>query len=182
MGRKKVRPKVRKHLGKTNPKIDVYDEWEHIDIDRDEQKAGLLRREKRWKEIDLAQKQAAALEKKAINEIEKMKRDVKGRAMTAIEEAWLRCDFILSHIMKKKAYEFMEWQRLNDPECYKFLYKKFMSPHMMHYAQMYVDYFARDGEPYRMITHGEIVKMYRKYKGIRSKFKIKHKGEEEKEL
>ena len=167
---------------KAGGKTEIYDEWEHIDIDRDEQRAGLLRREKRWKEIELVQKQAAALEKKAIDEVEKMKRDMKGRAMTAIEEAWLRCDFILSHIMEKKAYEFMEWQRLNDPQCYKFLYKKFMSPHMMHYAQMYVDYFARDGKPFRMVTHGDIIKMYRKYKGIKTKIKFKRKGEKEYDL
>ena len=160
MGKRKYKRAGMKAGGKT----EIYDEWEHIDIDRNEQKVGLLRRERRWKEIELVQKQAAALEKKAIDEIVKMKRDIKGRAMTAIEEAWLRCDFILSHIMEKKAYEFMEWQRLNDPECYKFLYKKFMSPHMMHYAQMYVDFFARGGKTPIFITHGEIIKMYRKIK------------------
>ena len=167
---------------KAGGKTEVIDEWELVDIDRDEQRAGLERRDRRWKEIKFAEKQKRLLEKKAIDEVEKMKRDVKGHAMTVIQEAWLRCDFLLSHIMEQKAYEFMEWQRLNDPECYKYLYKQFMSPHMMHFAQMYVDYFAKGGYPARMITHGDIIKKYRKYKGIKSKIRIVHKGEEKKEL
>ena len=52
----RARAKVRKHLGKKNPKVDVIDEWEHSDIDRDEQKVGMERRERRWKEIALTQK------------------------------------------------------------------------------------------------------------------------------
>ena len=40
----KIRPKNR---GKKN----VFDEWEHSDIDRNEQREGLKRRELRWKEL-----------------------------------------------------------------------------------------------------------------------------------
>ena len=111
-----------------------------------------------------------------------MKRGIKGRGMTPLEEAWLRCDFLLSHIMAKKAYEFMEWQRLNDPACYKHLYKNFMSKNMMHNAQAYVDYFAKGGKPWKLITFGGIIQAYKKYKGIKSKIRIVHKGEDEKEL
>ena len=187
MGRKHARPKARKYLNRTKSKIDetkieVLDEWEIVDIDRDEQMAGLARREKRWKEIALAKREAEKLEKKAIDNVEKMKRGTKGRPMTALEEAWLRCDFLLSHIMEEKAYMFMEWQLENDPECYKFLYKKFISPNMMHNAQAYVDYFAKGGEPYKMITHGDIIKMYKKYKNIKSKITFKRKGEVKREL
>ena len=178
MGKRKYKRAGMKAGGKT----EIVDEYDLADIDKDEQRAGLERRDKRWKEIKFAQKQERLLEKKAIDEVEKMERDIKGRTMTAIQEAWLRCDFLLSNIMEQKAYEFMEWQRLNDPECYKYLYKQSMSPYMMHYAQMYVDYFARGGEAPILISHGDIVKKYRKYKGIKTKFKIVHKGEEEHDL
>ena len=168
---------------KAGGKTEIIDEWEIVDIDRDEHNLLLEHRDRRWKEVKLAQKQARLLEKKAIDEVEKMERDKKGgRVMTALEEAWLRCDFLLSHIMEQKAYEFMEWQRLNDPECYKYLYKQIMSPHMMHYAQMYVDFFARGGIPARQVEHADIVRMYRKYKNIKTKFKIIHKGEKERDL
>ena len=175
MPNKKARPKVR---GKKN----VYDEWEHGDRDRDEVEAGMKRRERRWKEIELEQKQAQKLEKKAIKNVEKMERGTKGRPPTPLEEAWLRCDYLLSNLMEPKAYIFMEQARLKEPKLYKYLYKMFMSQNMMHYAQYYVDYFARGGKPYRVITHGDIIKAYRKYKGIKSSIKIKHKGEKEKEL
>ena len=49
-------------------------------------------------------------------------------------------------------------------------------------GQAYVDYFAKGGKAYRLVSFGEIVRAYRKYKGIRTKFKIVHKGEEEKKL
>ena len=183
MPNKRVRPKVRKHLGKKNPKIDVYDEWEHGDMDRDEAELRMKGREKRWKEIEAAQKAARKLEKKAIDEVEKMKRDTKGRPMTPIEEAWLRCDFILSHIMDVKAYAFMENIRIKDPKCYKWLYKRFMSKNMMVNAQMYVDFFAKGGvAPYAKVSYGAMIKAYKKYKGIRSTIKVVHKGEEEREL
>ena len=104
------------------------------------------------------------------------------RDPTPLEEAWLRCDFLLANMMMKEAYEFMEWQRLNDVDAYKRLYRVFMSKAMMSNAQMYVDYFAQGGSPPRLITYPEVVKAYKKIKGIRTKFKVVHKGEEEKEL
>ena len=178
----RARAKIRKHLGKKNPKIDVMDEYEWADIDRDEQEAGLKRRERRWKEVELAQKQARELEKKAIDNAEKIKRKPMALVVSPLEEAWLRCDYLLFNIMETKAYEFMEWQRLNDPDVYKYLYRKFMSKYMMANAEMYVDYFAKGGKAPKLITLGDIVKRYRKYKGIKTKFKIVHKGEEDREL
>lgn len=182
MPNKRARPKVRKHLGKTNPKIDVMDEWEWADIDRDEQKAGLERREKRWREIEMAQKQAIELEKKAIDQADNLKRKPMALYTTPLEEAWLRCDYILYNIMEQKAYEFMEWQRLNDVNCYKWLYRQFMSKAMMQNAHLYVDYFAKGGKPPYKVTHAIIIKAYRKYKGMKSKIKVVHKGEKEREL
>lgn len=184
MPRKKARPKIRKHQNKSKGgKFEVYDEWEHSDIDRDEQKAGLARRDKRWKEIALAQKNAAKLEQKALSEADKMDSNRSLlRDITPLEEAWLRCDYLLSCIMEQKAYEFMEWQRLNDVDAYKKLYRVFMSKAMMSFAQQYVDYFAQGGKPPRYVTYPEIIKAYKKIKGIRTKFKVVHKGEEEREL
>ena len=175
----RARAKIRKHLGKKNPKIDVMDEYEWADIDRDEQEAGLKRREQRWKEIELAQKQDKLLEKKAIDNAEKMKRRA---VMTPLQEAWLRCDYILFNIMEPKAYEFMEWQRLNDPTTYKYLYKIFMSKYMMMNAHYYADYFAKGGKAPKLVTIGDVVQKYKKYKGIKTKIKILHKGEDEREL
>jgi len=182
MTNKRARPKVRKHLGKLNPKVDVVDEWEEGNIDRDEQKAGLERRERRWKEIQLAQKEEAKLNKKAMDNADKMERGNILRDPTPLELAWLRCDFILSHLMEQKAYEFMEYQRINDAEVYKQLYRKFMSRHMMLFAQAYMDFFAKGGKAPRIITFGEVVQAYKKIKGIKTKFKVIHKGEDEKEL
>jgi len=176
--------KVRKHKNKTKgdlakKRVEVYDEWEHSDIDRDEQEAGMKRRAKRWKEIELDQKRATELEKRAIDEVEKIKRKTLSAMTKPIEQAWLRCDYILSNIMEQKAYEFMEWQRLNDPKCYKWLYRQFMSKAMMVHAQTYVDYFANGNEPPYKVKYGTVIKAYKKYKGIKSKIKIVHKGEEE---
>ena len=172
---KRARPKVR-------GKKEVYDEWEHGDIDRDEQERGMKRRERRWKEIELEQKKQRLLERKAIKNVEKMDRGTNGRPPTPLEEAWLRCDFLLSHLMDTKAYAFVEEARIKEPELYKYLYKQFMSPYMMHYAQMYVDFFAKGGKAPKKITYGAVIKAYRKYKGIKSTIKIQHKGEDEKEL
>ena len=124
----------------------------------------------------MAQKQDKLLEKKAIDNAEKMKRKA---AMTPLQEAWLRCDYILFNIMEQKAYEFMEWQRLNDPKCYKWLYKQFMSKAMMQNAQIYIDYFANGNKAPYKVGYGHIIKAYRKYKGIKTKIKIIHKGEED---
>ena len=178
----RARAKIRKHLGKKNPKIDIMDEYEWADIDRDEQEAGLKRRERRWKEIELVQKQERQLQKKAINNAEKMERGVKGVQLTPLQEAWLRCDYLLFNIMELKAYEFMEWQRLNDPGVYRHLYRKFMSKYMMANAQIYADYFAKGGKAPKLISLGDVVQKYKKYKGIKTKIKIVHKGEEEHEL
>ena len=183
MPSKKGRPKVRGKMHKGRNKDDVYDEWEHGDIDRDEQTAGLKRRAKRWKEIELAQKNDTKLEQDALAKADKIggKRSLL-RDPTPLEEAWLRCDFLLANMMIKQAYEFMEWQRLNDVDTYKRLYRVFMSKAMMQNAQLYVDYFAQGFTPPRLITYPEVIKAYKKIKGIRSKIKIVHKGEDEKEL
>lgn len=176
MSWKKADPKAR-------GKKEVYDEWEHGDIDRDEQKAGLKRRAKRWKQIELERKKSQALEKKAVDNAEKMGRDQSILLdPTPLEMAWLRCDFILSHIMNELAYRFMEWQRLNDPKCYKHLYRKFMSKAMMMNAQLYVDYFAKGGRAPKLITYPIIIRAYKNYYGIKTKFVVKHKNEEEYEL
>lgn len=175
MSRKKARAKVR---GNKN----VYDEWEHGDIDRNEQKAGLKRRDKRWKEIELEQIRQRKLEKKAVEMAGELDRGSKGRPLTELEEAWLRCDFLLANIMEKKAYEFMEWQRINDPDTYMRLYRKFMSKNMMRYAQQYVDYFAQGYRAPRLATLAEVIKQYKKIKGIKTIFTIKHKGEDEHDL
>ena len=90
MGKKKVRPKLRKHLGKTNPKIDVYDEWEHNDIGRDEQKAGLKRREQRWREMELEQKRFEKLQNLLEKRKKMMTEALTRRQPTKMEVAWLR--------------------------------------------------------------------------------------------
>lgn len=172
MPSKKVRPKVR-------GKRDVYDEWEHSDIDRDEQKRGLERRARRWKEIEIENKRQAALNEKAIDEIEKKDRGTKNRQPTELEKAWLRCDFLLAQIMVPKAYEFMEWQRINDPDTYKRLYRKFMSKNMMAYAEQYIDYFLSEKKAPKMVSFPEMIKQYKKIKGIKSKTTIVRKGQED---
>jgi len=171
----KPRPKIR---GKKN----VYDEWEHADIDRDEQKAGLERRARRWKEIELAKERQRHLEQVALDAAGNVRKDTKAREPTELEYAWLRCDFILSHIMEPNAYYFMEQQRINDSDTYKRLYRKFVSPNMMLHMQDYVDYFAKGGKPPKAIPLGLVVQYYKKIKGIKTKFIIKHKGEEEEEI
>lgn len=156
---------------------DVYDEWEVSDIDRDEQKAGLKRRKRRWKEIELEQKRIQDMEKKAKEQAEKVK---KLRQITVIEKAWLKCDYILHHIMDKDAYEFMFNLTRTDPEAYKYLYKIFMSPYMMERADYFVLYFSRGGKVPngQTIPLVEVIKHYRKYKGIETKIVIKRKDEE----
>jgi len=169
------RPKVR-------GKRDVIDEWEWADIDRDEQKAGLKRREKRWKEINLEIKRQKNLEKKAISKAEKMETPPRGRQPTELEAAWLRCDFILYNMMTQAAYATMEWLRLNDPDGYKHLYKTFMSRNMMENIQMYVDYFAQGGKVDMQVKKSDILRYYIKYKGYKPTIKVKHKGEKERDL
>lgn len=182
MPNKKARPKVR-------GKKDVIDEWEICDIDRDEQQAGLARRERRWKEIQQEIESRRKLEKKALDNAERIdpvtNRDVEKvikHQLTPIQEAWLRLDYILFNIMETKAYQFMEYQRLNDPECYKILFKKFISPNMMANVDYYIMYFASGKIAPKKATLADVIREYNRYYNIKPKFTIKHKGEEEKKL
>ncbi len=175
MAGKKARAKVR---GNKN----VYDEWEHADIDRDEQSAGLKRRDKRWKEILIEQQKQRNLEKKALEDVGYQNRGYKGRPPTELETAWLRCDFILANIMDRKSYQFMEWQRVHDTDAYKRLYRHFVSKNMLQNMQQYVDYFAQGYKAPRLIPFPEVIKYYKKIKGIKSKMKVFHKGEDEYDL
>jgi len=84
--------------------------------------------------------------------------------------------------MEEDAYSFLEWQRMNDPECYKQLYRVFMSPYMMEHAQYFVNAIDSGMPIEQKIPLKEVVKHYKKFKGIKDKIIIKHKGEEEKEL
>lgn len=158
---------------------EVLDEWEIADIDRDEQKRGLKRREKRWKEIELEQKKIRAMEKLA-----KKKANIIKRLPNLIEQAWLKCDYILSNIMKKDAYEFMYSFISTDPEAYKHLYRIFMSPYMMERADYFVQYFHRGGKTpeEELIPLLKVAKYYKKFKGIKDKIVIKRKGRKEYEL
>jgi hypothetical protein len=150
-----------------------------MDIDRNEQKAGLKRRERRWKEIESELASARKAEKIAIKNAEKMGNS---REPNMIEQAWLRCDYVLSNLMEPKAYKFMELVRVKDPECYKRLYRIFMSKNTMHHIQYFVDYFASGGTTQEPIKFSSIIKEYRKIKGIKSKFTVKHKGEDDFDL
>lgn len=174
MPSKRVRPKVR-------GKKDVIDEWEFIDIDRDQQKAGLKRRAKRWKEIDRQIANNKKAEKIAIKNAEKMNPDLR-RQPNAIESAWLRCDYVIYNIMQQPAYNQMEEFRTNDPKAYKALYKVFMSKYMMEHIQYFVDYFASGQVVKKKITLADIIKNYRKIRGIKAKIIIKRKGKKDIEL
>ncbi len=172
---KRERAKVR---GNKN----VFDEYDWADIDRNEQKAGLARREKRWKEIELQFKREKILEKKAITNAEKMRQPPRGRQPSPLEEAWLRCDFVLYHIMTRSAYNILEFIRTNDPAGYKHLYKIFMSRNMMENITQYVDFFAQGGKVDMKIKKSDMIRHYVKYRGHIPVFKVKHKGEEEHDL
>lgn len=165
--RSKQRPKVR-------GKRDVMDEWEVADIDRDEQKAGLERRKKRWQEIQLQIAKQKELEKKAIAKAEKMQ-NPKNRPPTPLEEAWLRCDYVLWNLLDEKAYGTMEWFRVNEPDAYKHIYKKLLSPFMMEHIQLYVNFFAMGGTTLR-IPQALVRKFYMKYKGYRPTVSVQHGG------
>ncbi|KKM86444.1 hypothetical protein LCGC14_1278980 [marine sediment metagenome] len=169
---KRIRPKVR-------GKKEVFDEWEHMDIDRNEQKAGLKRRARRWKEIQREVKLQKVLEKKAINNADKMKLPPKTRQPTPLEEAWLRCDYVLFHMLTRSAYQTLEWIRINDVEGYKYIYKIVMSPNMMNNISYYVDYFAEGGTVDKLIPKNIIMGKYMKYRGYKPIIKVKRKGEEE---
>ena len=171
---KRVRPKVR-------GKKDVIDERDYADIDRDEQKRGLKRREKRWKEIEHQIRLDKHLEKKAIANAEKMK-NPSGRQPNQLEAAWLRCDYVLYNIMSQSAYQMLEWIRHNDPAGYRHLYKTFMSRNMMDNIGLFVDFFAQGNTVPQKIPKSDIIKHYVKYKGYKGKVRVKHKGEEEYDL
>lgn len=172
---KRVRPKVR-------GKKDVLDEWEVADIDRDEQKLGLERRERRWKEIQAEQQRQRLLEKKAIKNAEKMKSPPNTRQPNELEMAWLRCDFVLWNMMDGEAYMLMEYLRTVEPDTYKHLYRIYMSKYMMENIEFYVDYFAQGHKPDHLIPKADVMKHYLKYKGYKSTIKIKRKGEEERDF
>lgn len=178
---KKVRPKYRDQVNKTESTKDMVDEWEIADIDRDEQKRGLKRREIRIKKARLLNEQL----KKELEQATKPKdpnRPSNVRPPNAVEMAWLKCDFILSKIMEEKAYEFFDKLRTQDPECYKYLYRIFMSPYMMERADYYINYIDSGMPIEQKIPLKEVIKHYRKYKGISSNIRVIHKGEEEKIL
>ena len=164
---------------KHNPKKGGIDEWEVADIDRNEQKLGMERRARRWKEIETQRKAEKKAEKKAIENAEKMGQS---RQPNWLEEAWLRCDYVLNNIMEQKAYAFMEHQRTTDPAMYKTLYKVFMSPNMMEHIQQWVSFFASGQKAIGRIPLSEVYKHYKKLKGIKGTIKVVHKGEEEREL
>lgn len=175
---KRTRPKIRKYLGKHSPQIDIVDEWDEMDIDRAEQKAGIKRREKRWKELKLELAIQKKAEKVAIDNVEKMGN---ARNPTPIELAWLRCDYVLSNIMEVRGYKLMEILRIRDPETYKKMYKIFISKNMMENIQGFVDYFDAGGKVKR-IKVKDIYMEYKKIKGIRSRIIVKHKGGKDREL
>ena len=158
---------------------EVLDEWEIADIDRDEQKRGLERRKRRWKEIELEEKKIRNMKKKAIKKAEQIK-----RMPNLLEIAWLKCDFILHNIMEKDAYKFMYDLTSTDPNTYKHLYKIFMSPYMMERADYFVEYFRRGGKApdNELIPLSRVVKYYKQYKGIKDKITVIHKGEKSREL
>ena len=158
---------------------EVLDEWEIADIDRDEQKRGLKRRERRWKEIELEQKKIREMEKLA-----KKKAEAIARMPNSVELAWLKCDYILSNVMTKDAYEFMYNLISTDSEAYKHLYKVFMSPYMMERSDYYVQYFRKGGKVIdeEIIPLSMVVKYYKKFRGIENKIIIKRKGRKDYEL
>lgn len=172
---KRVRAKVR-------GKKDVFDEYEIADIDRNEQREGIKRRERRWKEIEHEIKRKKLLEKKAISIAEKMKEPPKTRQPNPLEEAWLRCDYVLYNIITQAGYNLMEWIRVNDPEGYKYLYRVFMSKNMMDNITDFVDFFSQGNSIGKRIPKHEVMRHYVKYKGYKGKVRVKHKGEEEYEL
>lgn len=161
---------------------EVYDEWEHMDIDRNEQREGIKRREKRWKEIEREIRLKKHLEKRAIENAEKMHEPPKTRQPNPIEAAWLRCDYVLYNIMTDAAYGMMEWLRIEDPTGYKHLYKIFMSRNMMENISLFVDFFAQGNTIPKRLPKSEVIKHYVKYRGYKPTIIVKHKGEEEYDL
>ena len=169
---RRTRPKNR---GKKN----VFDEWEHLDIDRNEQKEIHKGREQKTKMDELDVLRAKKLNKFVVKMAEKFDtKEIMRRPPNALEEAWLRCDYILFNIMTRKAYSFMDGLRTKDPDCYKYLYRIFMSPNMMEHANTWVNYFANNGKVDNIIPFSEVFKWYAKYYKIDPRIMVHHKGEE----
>lgn len=167
---------------KHNIKKGVIDEWEICDVDRDEVNAGQKRRARRWKEIKMQEQIARNLEKQAIKNAEKMKAPPVNRPPTPLEEAWLRCDYILWNIMTQQAYSFMEYQRKNDPDVYKYLYKVFMPQRVMQWAEKYVDLLANGHQFQKKVPLPDVINYYRRFKGIKNTITVKRKGQKDREL
>jgi len=170
---KKTRPKVRS-------KKEVVDEWETMDIDRDEQERGLKRRARRWREIETENLIKKAAEETALKNADKMKNVRVPRNI--IEEAWLKYDYVLANIMDRKAHEFLDKIRMGDVKLYNKLLNIFISPYMKEQIDVMVQYFANGLAVDEKITLPDIVKEYRKLKGIRTKFTVKRKGDKDYDL
>lgn len=173
---RRTRPKKR-------GKKDVFDEWEHLDIDRNEQKVMHKNRERKTKMDELDAIRAKKAERIAVSMAEKFNtHEIMRRPPNVLEEAWLRCDYLLYNMMTRKAYSFMDGLRLKDAKCYKYLYRIFMSPYMMEHANYWVKYFANGGKVQKRIDYAIVFKHYARYYGITPTIKIMHKGEEEKDI
>ena len=167
---KKQRPKVR-------GKKEVIDEWETMDVDRDEQERGLKRRARRWRDIEKAQAEARKVEREALKTADKIRKDIR-RPRNVIEEAWLKYDYVLANIMERRAHEFLDKIRVGDVELYNKILNIFISPYTKEHVDIMVQYFANGLSVAKKIALVDIVKEYRKLKGIRTKITVKHKGED----
>lgn len=115
------------------------------------------------------------MEKKAIDNADKMDTPPKTRQPTPLEEAWLRCDYVLWNMLDRRAYATMEWLRKNEVEAYKTLYRKLVSPAMMENIQLYVDWFASGGKCVQ-ISNKVVMKHYLDYKGYKRTISVQHGG------
>lgn len=168
---KKQRPKVR-------GKKDVIDEYETMDVDRDEQKVILKSREKRWKEIKLQQQRERQAEKKALDNAEKMDPNLRS-PLTELELAWLRYDYVLANVMERNAHIFFDSIRKKDIKSWHVLLDIFMSKNMRKNIETWLSYFDHGGMVKSKIKLIEVIKEYRKLKGIKTKIKVMRKGEKE---
>ena len=160
-------------------KKNVLNEWEFIDIDKDEHENLLKFRDRRWKEIKLEEKQARELQERLAK---KAKAEEKIREPTPADLMWLRADYVLSNTMEKKAYEFMYKLYLGDKNCYVYLFKIFVSKFRMDHIQWWVNFFASGNTVNKLIGYKDVIKHYREYKNIKTKITVKRKGEEDCEL
>jgi hypothetical protein len=174
---KKTRPKVR-------GKRDVVDEYDLADIDRNEQKAGIKRRERRWKEIELKQKLKKAEIDNMLKKADKINPNIR-QGLTPQQELWLQVDYCLAYLMEEKAHRFLDDIRIQgDIKTYNKLLNIFFSDVMRANLQNWLNYFDATGcrvpDP---ITLASVVREYRKIKGIKkTNIKIVRKGEKDKEL